>query len=154
MPARILVCDDAWAIQRAVSFKLTRAGFEVETASDGVEALEAIRRHRPDVLITDCQMPRMDGFQLIEHLRSVPETATLPIFLLTARGFEFDHEQIKNQWQVCEVLAKPFSPRELVELIDRALKESASGTNGSNHALNGKVAQETLQLRSPAVDRL
>ena len=127
MPARILVCDDAGAIQRAVSFKLTRAGFDVETASDGMEALEAIRRNRPDLLITDCQMPRMDGFELIQHLRSSPETATLPIVLLTARGFEFDHEQAKKELHVYDVLAKPFSPRELVQLIHQALNDAGAG---------------------------
>ena len=66
MPYRILLCDDEIHILRAAEFKLKQAGYEVICASDGQEAWEEIQRAKPDVLITDCQMPRLDGVGLVQ----------------------------------------------------------------------------------------
>ncbi len=66
MAKRILLCDDEIHIVKAAEFKLKRAGYDVETASNGEEAWEIIQRNPPDMLITDCQMPRLDGFGLIQ----------------------------------------------------------------------------------------
>jgi CheY-like chemotaxis protein len=68
--------------------KLSKAGYEVETASNGQDGLEAIQRELPVLVITDCQMPRMGGLELIRKLREQPETANLPVILLTAKGYE------------------------------------------------------------------
>ena len=65
MPKRILLCDDEVHILRAAEFKLKRAGYDVQTASDGQEAWEHIQAQPPDILITDCQMPRLDGLGLV-----------------------------------------------------------------------------------------
>jgi len=123
MTKRILLCDDEIHILRAAEFKLKKAGYDVQIASDGQEGWEAIQRQKPDMLITDCQMPRMDGLGLVERVRQNPETADLPIFMLTAKGFELSHDNLAHKWNVMAVIAKPFSPRELLQRVDSVLGE-------------------------------
>ena len=110
MTKRILLCDDEIHILRAAEFKLKRAGYDVRIAGDGQEAWEAIQQPKPDLLITDCQMPRLDGFGLVRTVRENPATADLPILMLTAKGFELSHEELAAKWNVLAVIAKPFSP--------------------------------------------
>lgn len=133
MPKRILLCDDEIHILRAAEFKLKRAGYDVRIASDGQEGWEAIQQQKPDVLITDCQMPRLDGLGLIARVRENPETADITIFMLTGKGFELSHEELAARWNVLAVLAKPFSPRELLQKVnhvfgieDNAVKPQAT----------------------------
>jgi DNA-binding response OmpR family regulator len=123
MTKHILLCDDEIHILRAAEFKLKKAGYEVRIAGDGQEAWEAIQQQKPDILITDCQMPRMDGFGLVQKVRENPETADLPIFMLTAKGFELSYDELAAKWTVMAVIAKPFSPRELLQRVDSALGE-------------------------------
>jgi two-component system alkaline phosphatase synthesis response regulator PhoP len=104
MPGRILVCDDEHFIQHAVRMKLTKAGYDVETAPDGRAGLEAIRRERPLLLITDLQMPNMDGIALCHELRSDPATSDLPIIMLTAKGFEIDSSGVATLLRLSEVI--------------------------------------------------
>lgn len=123
MTKHILLCDDEIHILRAAEFKFKRAGYDVRIAGDGQEAWEAIQREKPDILITDCQMPRMDGFSLVQKVRENPQTADLPIFMLTAKGFELSHDELAARWNVMAVIAKPFSPRELLQRVDGVLGE-------------------------------
>ena len=121
MSHRVLLCDDEVHIIRAAEIKLTRAGFDVECASDGQEGWEAIERQKPDIVVTDCQMPRLDGFGLVERIRQNPETANLPILMLTAKGFEIGHQDAAKDWGIMAILAKPFSPRQLLKYVEEAL---------------------------------
>jgi len=121
MSKRILLCDDEIHIIRAAEFKLTRAGFEVECVSDGQFGWEAIERQVPDLLITDCQMPRLSGLQLIERVRSNPASKDLPVMMLTAKGFELSPEEMARKWNVLAIIAKPFSPRELLRRVEELL---------------------------------
>lgn len=121
MPQRILLCDDEIHILRAAEFKLARHGYEVQCAGDGADAWELIQASPPHLLITDCQMPRMSGQQLCEQVRSRPELATLPIIMLTAKGFELDSEDVRRQWDVKFLVSKPFSPRELLQIVTEIL---------------------------------
>ena len=123
MTTHILLCDDEIHIVRAAEFKLKKAGYDVQIANDGTEAWEAIQKQMPDLLITDFQMPRMDGAALIQKIRGNPATAEMPIFMLTAKGFELSHEELVDKWNVTAVIAKPFSPRELLQRVDAALQE-------------------------------
>ncbi len=117
MPHRVLICDDEIHILRAAEFKLQRAGYEVEIAGDGQEGWECILAHRPDLLITDCQMPRLDGPGLIRRVRENPATQDLPILMLSAKGFEIRAEDLARDWNVLKLIAKPFSPRELLQTV-------------------------------------
>lgn len=123
MPKRVLLCDDEIHILRAAEFKLKKAGYDVEIANDGQEGWEAIQARKPDMLVTDFQMPRLDGFGLVQRLRANPETADLPVLMLTAKGYELSHEELAANWQVLAVLAKPFSPRELLQYVTKVLGE-------------------------------
>jgi two-component system alkaline phosphatase synthesis response regulator PhoP len=118
---RILLCDDEIHITRAAHMKLSRAGFDVEMASDGQAGWEAIQRQMPSLLVTDFQMPRLDGLELCRRLREYPPTRELPVILLTAKGYEYDWDQISRELSLTKVIAKPFSPRELLQTVQETL---------------------------------
>ena len=84
-PARVLVVEDAPIIRELERSILSRAGYEVETACDGEEALERLNDHVPDLVLSDVDMPRMDGFALTEAIRAHPELNGVPVLLLTSR---------------------------------------------------------------------
>jgi DNA-binding response OmpR family regulator len=122
MAQRVLLCDDEIHILRAAEFKLKRAGYDVQIANDGQEAWEAIQVRKPDILITDCQMPRLDGFGLVQRVRQDADTEDLPILMLTAKGYELSHEELAEKWKVIAVIPKPFSPRELLRRVEDVLR--------------------------------
>ena len=74
MSKRVLLCDDEIQIIRAAEFKIKRAGYDVAIAGDGQEGWEMIQQQRPDIVVTDCQMPHLDGMGLIKKLREDPDT--------------------------------------------------------------------------------
>jgi two-component system, OmpR family, alkaline phosphatase synthesis response regulator PhoP len=121
MTYRVLLCDDEIPILRAAEFKIKKAGHEVRIASDGEEAWELIRERMPDILVTDCQMPRLDGLGLLRRLREHDETRRLPVLMLTAKGFELSAAELAERYNVLELIAKPFSPRYLLDTITRVL---------------------------------
>ncbi|MCA9119012.1 MAG: response regulator [Planctomycetaceae bacterium] len=125
MSFRILLADDELHIRRAAEFKLKRE-YEVLCAEDGQEAWEMILEDRPDVLVTDLQMPRMTGIELIEHIRANEATADLPVILLTAKGFELAHDEVFETLNVFRLVSKPFSPRELCKLVQMSLEDYQS----------------------------
>lgn len=118
MSKRVLLCDDEVQITRAAEIKFRKRGYEVECAGDGQEAWDAVVRHRPDLLITDFQMPVCDGGQLCQRLRTSADFAELPIFMLTGKGYELTPEEVAERWGVLALVTKPFSPRELVQMVD------------------------------------
>ncbi len=122
MGKRILLCDDEIQILRALEFKLKKAGYEVEITSDGEEAWQAIQRQKPDLLITDCQMPRVSGPELIQRIRNNPQTAGIAVFMLTAKGYELSPELIYEELRVKRIICKPFSPRELLQDVNNVLQ--------------------------------
>jgi two-component system, OmpR family, alkaline phosphatase synthesis response regulator PhoP len=125
MTQRIVICDDESYITRAVGMKLQKAGFDVEALGDGEAAWEAIQRSLPSLLITDYQMPRLDGLQLCRRLREHELTRELPVVLLTAKGYELNSEELISQHGLAGVMLKPFSPRELLQLVHSTIGMSA-----------------------------
>ncbi len=125
MTKQVLLCDDEIHILRAAELKISRAGYQVRIAHDGQQAWEMIQQELPDVLVTDVQMPRMDGFELSRRIRADEATKELPILMLTAKGFELEQQELMEKWGISEILAKPFSPRELVRLIDQIVEAPA-----------------------------
>ena len=122
MSERIVVCDDEVHITRAVSMKLRKAGFDVETACNGQQGWETIERGQPALLMTDFQMPQMDGLELIERLRAEPSYRNLPIILLTAKGFEVDAAELSRRFDPLRVMCKPFSLKEVVESVEEMIR--------------------------------
>jgi len=125
MAKSVLLCDDEIHILRAAEFKLKKAGFDVRIAGDGEEGWELIQAQKPDVVVTDCQMPRLDGLGLVARMRANPETADVPVFMLTAKGFELSQEEMAARWNVQEIIAKPFSPRELLAKVESVFQVQA-----------------------------
>jgi DNA-binding response OmpR family regulator len=120
MTKRILVVDDEPNIVLSLDFLMRRAGFEVEVARDGREALAALEGEPPDLLLLDVMMPEFDGFEVCEKIRARPEWASTKIVMLTARGREAERERGMTLGADAYV-TKPFSTRDLVERIKRLL---------------------------------
>lgn len=118
---RILVVDDESHILHVLSLKLGKAGYDVLTAVDGEEGLHLARESKPDLVITDIQMPYMTGIELSRALAADASTADIPVVILTARGYALSTEDLQTD-NVREVLSKPFSPRSLIELVSRTLE--------------------------------
>ena len=121
MSKKILLCDDEVHILRAAEFKFRRAGYEVLCASNGEDAWELIQRHIPDVVVTDCQMPRLSGLSLAERIQGSPATAHIPVIMLTGKGFELSSQELKEHYGIRLLLGKPFSPRELFQHVEAVL---------------------------------
>jgi DNA-binding response OmpR family regulator len=127
MTKRILLCDDELHILRAAEFKFKRGGYEVQLANDGQEGWEKIQQSRPDIVVTDCQMPRLSGLGLAERIKTNPQTAGLPVIMLSAKGFELSSEELRTSYGICTLMSKPFSPRELFARVEAILNGDAAG---------------------------
>jgi len=117
---RVLIVDDEEAIRELCRVNLELQDFEVDEAGDGVEALDAVRRRRPDVIFLDLMMPKMDGWEALRRLKEDDATADIPVVLLTARSG--DDDQVRG-WQggILEYVVKPFNPQALAEIAREAL---------------------------------
>ena len=117
---RVLVVDDEIGIVRLIQVNLERNGYEVETASNGTEALAKIRQNRPNLLVLDVMMPEMNGFELLTNIRRDPGLADLPVIMLTAKTQDADIFK-GYQLQADMYLTKPFNPAELITFTKRIL---------------------------------
>jgi two-component system alkaline phosphatase synthesis response regulator PhoP len=122
---KVLVVDDEIHIVQVVAIKLRNNGFDVITCENGAQALDLASNEKPDIVVTDFQMPLMTGLELVENLRSQPDTADIPVILLTARGFAIKNEQ-KENLKISACVSKPFSPRELLQTVEEVLKQAVS----------------------------
>ncbi len=122
---RILVVDDEERIINFLLSKLKISGYEVLTASNGVEALEQVQAQEPDLVVLDVMMPKMDGFETLKELRTF---SSVPVIILSAKGANAD--KVKGlALGADDYLAKPFSPDELVARIEAVKRRLASTEN-------------------------
>ncbi|MGQ0627622.1 MAG: response regulator transcription factor [Phycisphaerales bacterium] len=119
-PKTLVVADDENHIRAIVVAKIRSAGHTVHEARDGEEALELVRAHRPDMVVTDLQMPRMSGLEMCLHLRADAQTANIPVLMLTARGHILDPNTL-GQTNIRETMAKPFGARDLLRRVEAIL---------------------------------
>lgn len=112
----IVVADDDEDVRALIEFRLTRAGYRVAAGGDGEEALELIRRERPDLAVLDIMMPKLDGYEVTRRVRSDSETAGTPVLLLTASVRE-GAEAIGFEAGANDHMRKPFSPQELLARV-------------------------------------
>lgn len=115
---RVLSVDDSGSIRQMVTFTLKGAGYEVIEAVDGQDALEKAKMNTVDVVLTDQNMPRMDGLTLIKNLRAMPAYSTVPILMLTTES----GEAMKKQGKLAGAtgwLVKPFGPQKLLEVMKK-----------------------------------
>jgi CheY-like chemotaxis protein len=110
-----LIADDEDEVRRLVSEVLAEVGFDTMTARDGLELLDLALRHGPQVIVADVMMPRMDGYTAVAHLRGQPETAGIPVIMLTG-CMDPVYGQLSAGMGAAAHLTKPFSPTVLGEL--------------------------------------
>ena len=123
---KILVADDSSTVRRLVTARLLADGHEVIEAEDGHEALELALSERPALVVLDKVMPKLDGFEVVRALRENPDTARVPIVMLTDRTGEEDVLDGLGLG-VDEYMPKPFSPRELSLRVSRVLARAGGG---------------------------
>jgi chemosensory pili system protein ChpA (sensor histidine kinase/response regulator) len=111
-----LVVDDSLSARRALVQVMQDAGYEVREARDGLEAVDIVAGKRPDIVLADMEMPRMNGIELTFHLRARPETADLPVIMITSRSTA-KHRQQAETAGVNAYLTKPFLDDELLDHV-------------------------------------
>src|SRR5919109_4746124 len=148
---RVLVVDDDPDIARFIQVNLRTQGFEVHLASDGVEALERAREVVPDLVLVDVMMPRMDGFQVVDRLRSEPRTANVSIIMLTAKALTAD-KVLGITTGADDYIIKPFDPVELVARVKgtlRRAREMRAMSPLTGLPGNARIQQELQQRIDP-----
>jgi DNA-binding response OmpR family regulator len=120
MPKTVLICDDEAYILESVSYVVRKEGFNVITADDGEKALTLARKHKPDLMFLDVEMPKKTGYEVSSTLKKEPDTRQIYIIMLTARGQAAD-EKKGYEAQVNEYITKPFSPRKLAKRLHEIL---------------------------------
>lgn len=126
---RVLVVDDEPFILRSLTFVLRKEGFEVLEARNGEEAMESIRRDRPNLVILDVMMPKKNGYEVLADVRTDEQLKDTYIIMLTARGQEVDRRK-GISLGVNEYMTKPFSPLKIVERARDVLSRVPSTTPG------------------------
>lgn len=119
---RVLVVDDEPAVREMLAVALEMAGFEVTEADNAATALNQVASSIPDLMLIDWMMPQVSGLELCRRLRRNPDTASIPLILLTARGEE--DAKIKGLEVADDYITKPFSPRELVARLKAILRRT------------------------------
>jgi chemosensory pili system protein ChpA (sensor histidine kinase/response regulator) len=118
----IMVVDDSLTVRKITSRHLLKNGMECITAKDGLDALEQLRDHKPDVMLVDIEMPRMDGFELTTRIRATAELKNIPIIMITSRAGK-KHKDKAFSLGVDDYMSKPYQQELLFENIERLLKE-------------------------------
>ncbi len=121
---KLLVVEDEEMLRRVMKELLEREGFRVFEAADGVAALEELDRHAPDLMVLDLNLPRLDGYGVLSHLRARPATAKLPVIVLTAKGDEESEVRV-FEFGATDYLTKPFRARALSARINAILERAA-----------------------------
>jgi CheY-like chemotaxis protein len=121
---KVLVADDEIHIVHVVTIKLRNNGYEVISAENGADAFALACEEKPDIIVTDFQMPGMTGVELVRKLRQNETTKDIPVIMLTARGFAVEDKE-KEELEISELLSKPFSPKELLRSIEDILYQRA-----------------------------
>lgn len=116
MGKRVLLVEDEPNIMEAIRFLLLRDGFNVDTHSDGRSAYDAIIAKKPDIVILDVMLPGRSGYDVLHDLRASPDTAAMPVLMLTARGHRKDRE-LAERYGASKFMTKPFSNAEMLSSV-------------------------------------
>jgi two-component system, chemotaxis family, chemotaxis protein CheY len=116
----ILTVDDSSTMRQMITFTLKGAGFDILEAGDGVEALEVAKGKKLALIITDVNMPRMDGITLVQRLRALPEFKFTPILVLTTESDATMKQKGKDAGATGWIV-KPFSPEKLLDVVNKVL---------------------------------
>lgn len=121
---KILVVDDENYILHILDFSLGAEGYEVLTAEDGEAAVQKCKDERPDLVVLDVMMPKMDGFEACRAIKRDPDLAGTPVILLSAKARDVDQKQ-GYEAGADDYITKPFSPGRLVDRVHGLLKQKA-----------------------------
>jgi len=120
----VLVVDDSLTVRRVTQRLLVREGYRVTLAKDGLDALDKLSHELPSVVLSDIEMPRMDGFDLVRNMRSDGRLAGLPVIMITSRIAQ-KHRDYAAELGVQHYLGKPYSEEELLSLVGQYTREAA-----------------------------
>ena len=120
MSKKVLVVDDEPSILLSLEFLMKQEGFEVHTAADGDEALQSIEKELPDLILLDVMMPKRDGFEVCQIIRTNPSWKEIKIIMLTAKGREVDQEK-GLALGADDYVTKPFATQDLVKKVRTVL---------------------------------
>ncbi len=124
-PKTILIVEDYPNVVEVLRIRLQNAGYRVLVAFDGQEGLKLAREHKPDLIILDIMLPKMNGYKLCRLLKFDAKYRDIPIFMLTSRTKATDR-QLGKQTGADEYITKPYDPRELLHLIQKYLPEKTA----------------------------
>lgn len=141
---KVLVVDDEEKIRNVIKEYAEFEGYEIDEASDGMEAISKCKSENYDIIIMDVMMPKLDGFSSIKEIKKVKD---IPVIMLSARGEEYD-KLFGFEMGIDDYVVKPFSPKELMARINAVITRSKSN-GGAN-----KIAQEKYILEGLEVDML
>jgi CheY-like chemotaxis protein len=127
---KVLLVDDEDQLRRVMKDLLEREGYTVAEARDGVQALDQVDKFAPDVIVLDLNLPGLDGYGVLSHLRSRPATVNVPVIVLTAKGDE-DNEVRVFELGADDFLTKPFRARALSARIDVVMNRRRTAQQGS-----------------------
>jgi two-component system phosphate regulon response regulator PhoB len=142
----ILVVDDEPDLRELVRFNLDQAGYRVETASSGREALQALRRSPPDLVVLDLMLPDISGTELCRKIRLDAELADLPVIMLTAKAAEVDRV-VGFELGADDYVTKPFSPRELALRVAAVLRRRYADATPDRVLENGAIRLDVARHR-------
>jgi two-component system OmpR family response regulator len=123
MALDVLIVEDEPSILESLDFILRRAGWSIETVTDGEAALDAVRRFRPRVMVLDVMLPKRSGFEVLKQIRADSIVHGLPVLILTAKGQQQDR-RIAEELGADSFVTKPYSNAEVVDTVRRLLDQS------------------------------
>ncbi|MBU1221304.1 response regulator [Myxococcota bacterium] len=123
----ILVIDDSPTIIKVVELVLTKAGYKIISASDGVEGIEKAREEKPDMVLLDFVMPKMNGYQVCKHFSESPDLSSIPVVLMSAKGEQVGERFVKVMG-IVDYITKPFSPEAITAVVSHTLSRGAEIT--------------------------
>jgi len=119
----ILIAEDEPAILESLNFILGRCGWVVDSVRDGEEALEAVRRHKPRLLLLDIMLPKRSGLDVLKTMRSDPRLKQIPVLILTARGQQHDRK-LAEDLRADSFVTKPYANEEVIREVRRLLERA------------------------------
>jgi CheY-like chemotaxis protein len=122
---RILLVEDDHFLRKAAQTSLKRHGYDVITASDGEEALRLVRTEKPELILLDLIMPKVQGFEVLRALKADAETAAIPVIVLSNLGQDHDRDATLAAGAIAHLVKANISLEELVATVDRALAGTA-----------------------------
>lgn len=126
MSRSVLVVDDEPNIVLSITFLMKQQGYEVRTASNGEEALQALHEKTPDLILLDVMMPKPDGYEVCQQIRATEKWKGIPVIMLTAKGREVEREK-GFAMGADDYIIKPFATQELVAKVQAILQEKEAG---------------------------